>query len=1025
MNKTVVLFLLALLPAVAQETFPVNDVQDQRARAYAFTNATIYLDYKTKLEGATLLIRDRVIEAVGSDQSVPEGYQVVDLQGKYLYPSFIDSYTSYGMPAQKRPERGFRWGRAEQIQSNTPGAYNANQAIKSEFQASAHFSAKEKDADELRKLGFGAVNIFRADGIARGTSALVGLGNDGDNIALIQAQAAAHYAFNKGSSTQTWPTSLMGFIALIRQTSMDATWYAAQDPKPFHDNSLEAWNAQQTLPQIIEARDWLSVLRADKLGDDLGLQYIVRSAGDGYRRTDALKKTGASLIVPLNFPNAMDVDDPYDAQAVSLRDMKHWELAPTNPAALEKAGIDFALTTDLLGKKSAFMTHLRKAIKHGLSEETALRALTEVPARLLKVEHRIGSLAPGKLANFLVTTGPIFGEKTVIRENWVQGRCFILNRAEDHAGTYALKIGEQSFNLEISGDPGKHAAAIPMASGEAKEGETKAADIKAKIKFTENLVSLSFRPAKEKGSLRLSGWREGKDLVGQGELADGSWVSWRAVYQGPLAKKDKAKGKGKGKGRSGRGKGKPDAAVASGKETMGQVSYPFMPYGYTTPPKDEPILISNATVWTNESEGILKNADVLVQDGKIIKIGKGLRVKRARTIDGTGKHLTAGIIDEHSHIALNGTNDSATNSSMVRMQDVVNSEHMGIYRNLAGGVTASQLLHGSANPIGGQSAMVKMRWGSTPQEMLIKGADGFIKFALGENVKRSRAQNSIRYPQTRMGVEQVMVDAFSQARDYERLWQAYEQGTAPMPRRDLVLETMVEILNGKRFITCHSYVQSEINMLMKVAEQFDFRVNTFTHILEGYKVADKMKAHGVGGSTFSDWWAYKWEVRYAIPYNAALMHDEGVVVAINSDNAEMARRLNQEAAKSVKYGGMSEEDALKLVTLNPAKLLHLDDRMGSVKEGKDGDLVLWSANPLSIYAKAEYTLVDGIIRFDLESDKQKRREISAERTRLIQKLRDHKKGGGATTRPSFRSPRERTCDDMDVYGQEWEVNDAE
>ena len=347
---------------------------------------------------------------------------------------------------------------------------------------------------------------------------------------------------------------------------------------------------------------------------------------------------------------------------------------------------------------------------------------------------------------------------------------------------------------------------------------------------------------------------------------------------------------------------------------------------------------------------------------------------------------------------------------MVRVGDVLNPEDVNIYRALAGGVTAIQVLHGSANPIGGQSALIKLRWGEPSENMKIAGADGFIKFALGENVKRSRSTSSIRYPQTRMGVEQVFVDAFTNAQSYKSKWDTYNglssktRTAAQKPRRDLVNETMLEILESKRFVTCHSYVQSEINMLIKVADQFNFRLNTFTHILEGYKVADKMKAHGVGGSTFSDWWGYKWEVRYAIPYNAAIMHREGIVTAINSDDGEMGRRLNQEAAKTIKYGGLSEEEAWKMVTLNPAKLLHLDDQMGSIKTGKSADVVLWSGNPLSIYSKPEKTIIDGKVYFDLEKDAQGNAEIAKERARLIQKMKDAKKGGAPTK--AGGSPRE-------------------
>nr|MCH9660112.1 amidohydrolase [Bacteroidota bacterium] len=427
------------------------------------------------------------------------------------------------------------------------------------------------------------------------------------------------------------------------------------------------------------------------------------------------------------------------------------------------------------------------------------------------------------------------------------------------------------------------------------------------------------------------------------------------------------------------------------------VSFPNIGFGNLTQPKQQTILVKNTTVWTSEDDGILTNTDVLLKDGKISKIGKNLRDRRALVIDGTNKHLTAGIVDEHSHIAASAINEAGHNSSAeVTIEDVVDPADINIYRNLSGGVTSIQILHGSANPIGGRSAIIKLKWGENAENMLYKNSPKFIKFALGENVKQSNwgENNTIRFPQTRMGTEQVFVDYFQRAKEYDAL----KKSGKPY-RKDIELETLAEILNKERFVSCHSYVQSEINMLMKVAEQFNFNINTFTHILEGYKVADKMKEHGVGGSTFSDWWAYKYEVNDAIPYNAAIMASQGVVTAINSDDSEMSRRLNQEAAKSIKYGGMTEEEAWKMITINPAKLLHLDDRTGSIKEGKDADLVLWNNHPLSIYAKAEKTMIDGAIYFDLESDLAKRKAISAERNKLMKMMRAEKDGGGKTKPP--------------------------
>ena len=399
----------------------------------------------------------------------------------------------------------------------------------------------------------------------------------------------------------------------------------------------------------------------------------------------------------------------------------------------------------------------------------------------------------------------------------------------------------------------------------------------------------------------------------------------------------------------------------------------------------------------------------MVKDGKIAAIGNNLKARKANVVDATGKHLTSGIVDEHSHIAAASINEAGQNSSAeVSIEDVVDADDIDIYRNLSGGVTTIQILHGSANPIGGRSALIKLKWGESAKNLIYKNAPKFIKFALGENVKQSNWGSYSRFPQTRMGVEQMYMDYFSRAKAYDQ-----KKKSGQPYRVDNEMEVLAEILNKERFISCHSYIQSEINMLMKVAEKFDFNINTFTHILEGYKLADKMKTHGAGASTFSDWWAYKYEVNDAIPYNAAILNNVGVVTAINSDDAEMSRRLNQEAAKAVKYGGASEEDAWKMVTLNPAKLLHIDDRVGSIKVGKDADLVLWNDHPLSIYAKAEKTLIEGVTYFDIERDQQLRENIKNERNTLIQMMLKEKNKGMKTQAVKVKKKQEMHCDTLD------------
>ncbi|OWY24569.1 amidohydrolase [Sphingobacteriales bacterium UPWRP_1] len=1032
------LLIAVLYPLQAQPTFNqnYNGVHDEREGLYAITGATVYTQYNQKTENATLLIRKGIIEAVGTNIAIPQGAVVIEAKGKFIYPSFIDLYSNYGMPDMPKREGGFDG--APQTDSKKKGAYNWNQAIKPEFNASENFTADDKRAKEYRNLGFGMVLTHQTDGIARGSGTLVLLKEGKENELVVKDRASANYSFSKGSSTQDYPSSQMGVIALLRQTYYDAQWYAKTKPGEEEYNiSLDAWNKLQGLPQVFEVSDKLEALRADKIGDEFGVQYLMKGSGNEYQRTDELKATGAGFILPLNFPDAYDVENPFDAMNVELSKMKHWELAPSNPQMLAKAGITIALTTYGLKDMGQFAKNLRKAIKRGLSPEEALKALTFTPANLLGVYNQTGSLEKGKLANFIITSKPVFDEKAELHENWVKGARYVLKSMEvtDITGIYTLNVGSVAYNIEVSGEPGAAKATILLPD------TTKKIEVKHSM---QNLgISLSFvvdslnESTLGKGTVRLSGWvnTANKSWKGSGTDANGKWIEFTASRTADAPKKDEGTkpeekkddnkpdnkdNKSKTNAAAGNNDGK-DAPKAEKPEELGTITYPFTAYGWTQKPQNQTVLFKNATVWTNEAEGILQNTDVLIQNGKIAAIGKNLPApKDGQTVDAKGKHLTCGIIDEHSHIAISkGVNEGTQASSAeVSIATVVNSEDINIYRHLAGGVTTIQQLHGSANPIGGQSSVIKLRWGLAPDALKLEGAPGFIKFALGENVKQSNWGdfNTTRFPQSRMGVEQVYVDAFTRAREYGNALKTAsggKKGASGKPvRRDLELDALLEILESKRFITCHSYVQSEITMLMRVAEQFGFKVNTFTHILEGYKVADKMKNHGVSASSFSDWWAYKFEVKDAIPYNGAILNSMGVNTGFNSDDAEMARRLNQEAAKAVKYGGVSEEDAWKFVTLNPAKMLHIDNHVGSIKKGKDADVVLWSDNPLSIYALPVQTYVDGVKYFDAEQDLQLRSQIDAERNRLIQKMLSEKAKGGDMQKPMPSKRRLYHCTDL-------------
>jgi imidazolonepropionase-like amidohydrolase len=428
------------------------------------------------------------------------------------------------------------------------------------------------------------------------------------------------------------------------------------------------------------------------------------------------------------------------------------------------------------------------------------------------------------------------------------------------------------------------------------------------------------------------------------------------------------------------------------------------------------ILIQNGTILTI-SHGTIEHGSILIKDGKIAEVGASVKApKDAQVIDAAGQFVIPGIIDCHSHIAIDGSvnEGSVSVSSMVNIADVLNPDDVDIYRDLAGGVTVANVLHGSANAIGGQTVVIKLRWGQPASKLPFDGAVPGIKFALGENPKRSNfSRGTPRYPTTRMGVEETIRGAFTEARDYKAAWDLYNKRTAAgeknliPPRRDLRLDPLVEVLEGKRYVHAHCYREDEILMLLRVAKEFGFKVRTFQHVLEGYKVADEIAASGAGASTFSDWWAYKVEAYDAIPYNAALMARRGVLVSVNSDDAEEATHLNQEAAKSIKFGGLPHDEALKLVTLNPAIQLGIDKRVGTIDVGKDADLGIYNHDPLSAYAVVQKTLVDGRVYFDRQRDIADRPNREKEKKALLEKEKKAAEKKPEEKKPEEKKPEEK------------------
>lgn len=1012
--KSLILFFIASF-VYGQEIAPLNGVKTSKPNLIALKNATIVVSPDKTIEKGTIIIKDDKIINIGALVIIPNDALVIDYTGKTIMPVFIETNANIGLPKIEGRHSFF-----PQIDSYKKGAYYWNESIHPEVNAIDLYSFDERAIEDYIKMGFGIVSTRQHDGIAQGTSAIVSLGNSNYNKQLLKTSGIPYFSFQKGVSNQSYPSSQMGSIALLRQAIYDAKWYQNSIKKE-QNLSLEAINEQLKGNLMFVATDKYEILRAQKIANEFAFSYTYLASGKEYEILNELKAIKTPLILPLNFPLAFDVKDPYISKEISLSDLKYWETAPSNPFLVKANGNAIAFTSSGLNAAS-FWKNVKLAINKGLKVSEALEALTINPAKILGIDSDFGTLDEGKKASFTVYDSNPFENEASLLESWILGEQKVLQTQQivDIRGKYSMILDEEYLTLTIAGTKEKPTAVIKKRNTKVtpvkklKRGKKPAVE-KEKLDSVEvtcyldligNDLVLQFSndDLKWDGNVSLHGKFNAKFGIFEGDanLSDGTWTKWSAIRNDGPEKDDKKEDK-----------------KTPEKEDI-SIWFPNLAYGFEEKPKQESIVIKNVTLWTNEKEGIIDNGTVIIENGKITAVGNNNIVipKNAKVIDGKGKHLTSGIIDEHSHIAISkGVNEGGQAvAAEVSIGDVVRADDIDIYRQLSGGVTASQLLHGSANPIGGQSALIKLKWGHTAEEMLIPNAPKFIKFALGENVKQANwgEFNSIRFPQTRMGVEQIIFDAFTRA-------QAYEKEKIANPntyRKDLELEAVLEILKSQRFITCHSYVQSEINMLMHLADSLNFTLNTFTHILEGYKVADKMKKHGAGASTFADWWAYKYEVNDAIPQNAALMTKMGVVTAINSDDAEMGRRLNQEAGKTVKYGGATEEEAWKMVTLNPAKLLHLDDHMGSLKVGKDADIVLWSTNPLSIEAVVEMTVIDGEILFEKTRDAEMRKTVAAEKARIITKMLETNKKGGDTQPFNKKKSKHFHCNTFGEEGSE-------
>ena len=991
-------FSLVAAPAAAQiSTDRIEGLRDNTPRSHVLTGARLVITPGQVIDNGTLVIRDGIIVAAGAAAAVavPAGAREWQLKGRTVYAGFIDLASNVGVPASLRPPPAPPISLDGAPPAATPpparmapsrSLVSRNMRVHPEQEVALQLELKADDIKQARELGFTTVLSTPATGVFRGQSALVNMGDGRDAKALVlNARAASHMAHEIDRSRNgVYPSSLMGSIALVRQTLSDARWYrSATDlaaklgstrERPETNASLDALSPALAgrQPVFYVAEDEQAYQRIAKVRDEFGLRVVVQGNGHEYRRAQQLKSLTMPVIVPLTFPAAPEVENPDTALDSSFESLEHWEQAPSNLAMINQAGVEFAVTpAGLKDVKKEFWQRLREAVKRGLPAEKALAGLTTVPAKLIGEQRRLGSLEAGRIANIVIAKGDLFSDdNAAIEIAFVDGQPFTTDAwgRFDPRGTWEVKTMPTT-----SGS----VATVWSITGSLAKPQLRLNGVPCALTVRGSQLVLRFPcaagdAAGAKATDVIVAEGRGDALQGTVQIVGGVLLPFSAARTAAFVEPVVAK----------------PVVLPPALRTQ----YPAGAFGISPPVRPPVLLIKNATVWTSAASGRLAGADLLVRDGKIAAVGANLATPAgAIVIDAAGKHLTPGIIDAHSHTAIIGGINEGTSSvtAEVRISDVLDATDINIYRQLAGGVTSANILHGSANTIGGQNQVIKLRWGADAEALKFEGAIPGIKFALGENVKQSNwgDQNVTRYPQTRLGVEQILRDVFAAASAYRSAHEAWKKSarSEAEPRRDLQLETLVEILEKKRVVHIHSYRADEILMFARLSQELGFTVATFQHVLEGYKVADVIAGIGAGGSTFADWWAYKMEVIDAIPYNGALMQSAGVVTSFNSDSDELARRLNADAAKAVKYGGLSETDALKLVTINPAKQLRIDARAGSLEVGKDADFVIWSGNPLSTFSRAEQTWIDGRRYFDLEADRKLREDAAKERARLLAK----------------------------------------
>ncbi|MDB5387230.1 MAG: imidazolonepropionase [Planctomycetaceae bacterium] len=992
----------------------LSDGAEFEPQAFAITQATVITGPGQQIENGRVIIRGGLVIAVGTDVAIPPDAEIIDAKGWFVYPGFIDAATPSllngdrpAQPAAPAPLDVSKYALAATRIDN-------RKSLTPEFEAAEHLRIDGDILEKRRQLGFTAIHVVPAGRLASGRGAL--LSTRGTTLRESLHQASTMTVFRVfGPGEEGYPHTLMGGTAHLRQLFLDARRYAQQTalfkagtpnvPRPFQDVVLEGLQPVlvKQIPVWFQANTRDEIERALSFSAEQEISKFTLWGGhDAARCLDRLKERQIPVVLSVDFGDEPKVDaPPVDGKlAAELKEplrvqehrRDHWRQLVGGPKLLNAAGVKLAIGSQHLNEPAELFKGIRQLIQAGLPRDVALAAITSDAAAILGQESRLGTIAPGKLGHLTILTGPFDDERSKVRLLLVDGKKFEFNKdaqpvPKDAGGAVIELSGEWKLDIEAADgavhcdlnlvQTGTRLNGIfksPQGDGKLTSGkvEQDQAEWVVSIGAGDREIALKFsaqaQPVAPATPPAIAQRTQLKGTLKSAFGAPASFVANRVLKPGSDPKTPKLTGI------------EDDAAKAAAGPAVAAVELPLefdADRMKRAIPTGGNVLIQKATILTGRGE-TLAETSILIKAGKIAAIGKDLQPEAGMAvIDGTGKFVMPGIIDTHSHIMIGdgiGSVNEATLSIVpeVRVKDAIWTDDVSAYRALAGGVTTARLFHGSANVIGGQDAVVKLKYGEPASRQIIADAPQGVKFALGENVK---AQHN-RFPNTRMGVEATLNRAFVEALDYRRQWMEHTRAVQMAgdkasqilpPRRDLRLEALMDIVNQQKFIHSHCYRADEILMLLRVANGLGVRVWSLQHVLEGYKVAPEIAAHGSSCSTFSDWWAYKVEAYDATPFNAALLNQAGINSVIKSDDWELIRHLYLEAAKTVRYGGLSPETALQLVTSNPARELGLQNRIGSLEVGKDGDLGIYNGHPLHAFSRCEMTLIEGEVYFERRS----------------------------------------------------------